>query len=210
MVKVSFITMKRRGGLDISGVITNLDNGKDIKYCWPRFALVDKFGTVLFQASTKVTGPIVAGGLKMFKDEGFLTFMQSRIRDEFSRAILVDAKVEYMDGTTKTFTRKQIEEAEKKANESLSESKGCYVATAVYGSYDCPQVWTLRRYRDYKLDSTWYGRLFIRLYYATSPTLVEWFGHTSWFKKMWKGKLDRMVERLREEGYEDTPYNDKY
>ena len=25
---------------------------------------------------------------------------------------------------------------------------GCYVATAVYGSYDCPQVWTLRRYRD--------------------------------------------------------------
>ena len=85
-----------------------------------------------------------------------------------------------------------------------------YVATAVYGSYDCPQVWTLRRYRDYKLDSTWYGRLFIRLYYATSPTLVKWFGHTSWFKKMWKGKLDRMVERLRDEGYEDTPYNDKY
>ena len=25
---------------------------------------------------------------------------------------------------------------------------GCYVATAVYGSYDCPQVWTLRRVRD--------------------------------------------------------------
>ena len=21
--------------------------------------------------------------------------------------------------------------------------KGCYIATAVYGSYDCPQVWTL-------------------------------------------------------------------
>ena len=25
----------------------------------------------------------------------------------------------------------------------------CYVATAVYGSYDCPEVWTLRRFRDY-------------------------------------------------------------
>src|SRR5699024_12626084 len=23
-------------------------------------------------------------------------------------------------------------------------SGGCYVATAVYGSYDCPEVWTLR------------------------------------------------------------------
>lgn len=206
MVEVSFRTMKRRGGLDILGSITNLDKDKDIKYCWPRIALVDRFGTVLYESSIKVIGPIVAGGSKIFKEEGFLTLWNVKIRDEFSKAILVDAKVEYMDGTTKTFTRKQIEEAKE---ESLK-SEGCYVATAVYGSYDCPQVWTLRRYRDYKLDSTWYGRLFIRLYYATSPTLVKWFGHTSWFKKMWKGKLDRMVERLREEGYEDTPYNDKY
>ena len=43
---------------------------------------------------------------------------------------------------------------------------GCYVATAVYGSYDCPQVWTLRRYRDYTLAETWHGRAFIRTYYA--------------------------------------------
>ena len=33
-------------------------------------------------------------------------------------------------------------------------SGGCYVATAVYGSYDCPEVWTLRRYRDYTLAAT--------------------------------------------------------
>ena len=45
---------------------------------------------------------------------------------------------------------------------SGSSSGGCYVATAVYGSYDCPQVWTLRRYRDYTLAETWYGRAFIR------------------------------------------------
>ena len=86
---------------------------------------------------------------------------------------------------------------------------GCYVATCVYGSYDCPQVWTLRRFRDNTLGSTWYGRLFIRTYYAISPTLVKWFGNTNWFKKMWKGKLDRMVAKLKSEGVEDTPYNDK-
>lgn len=88
-------------------------------------------------------------------------------------------------------------------------SGGCYVATAVYGSYDCPQVWTLRRYRDNTLASTWYGRAFIRTYYAISPTLVKWFGHTEWFKKMWQGKLDRMVEKLQSEGVESTPYQDK-
>lgn len=88
-------------------------------------------------------------------------------------------------------------------------SNGCYVATAVYGSYDCPQVWTLRRFRDYTLAETWYGRAFIRTYYAISPTLVKWFGHTEWFKNMWKGKLDRMVANLNAEGVENTPYEDR-
>lgn len=91
----------------------------------------------------------------------------------------------------------------------LQTAGGCYVATAVYGSYDCPQVWTLRRFRDYTLAETWYGRAFIRTYYAISPALVKWFGHTEWFKKMWKGKLDRMVANLNAEGVEDTPYEDK-
>ena len=87
-----------------------------------------------------------------------------------------------------------------------SQKGGCYVATCVYGSYDCPQVWTLRRYRDDTLRETWYGRAFIKVYYAVSPTLVKWFGDTKWFKKMWKGKLDRMVARLQAEGVSDTPY----
>ncbi len=86
---------------------------------------------------------------------------------------------------------------------------GCYVATAVYGSYDCPEVWTLRRFRDYCLASTFLGRMFIILYYAISPTLVEWFGETKWFKKMWKSTLDKMVEKLEQKGYESTPYEDK-
>ena len=93
--------------------------------------------------------------------------------------------------------------------EAPKASGGCYVATCVYGSYDCPQVWTLRRYRDDTLGSTWYGRLFIRTYYAISPTLVKWFGKTNWFKMLWKGKLDRMVAKLQNNGVEDTPYKDK-
>jgi len=90
-----------------------------------------------------------------------------------------------------------------------SSGGGCYVATAVYGSYNCPEVWTLRRYRDDTLAETWYGRAFIHTYYAISPTLVKWFGDTKWFKKMWQGKLDRMVKRLNDEGVENTPYEDK-
>lgn len=92
---------------------------------------------------------------------------------------------------------------------ALEYGGGCYVATCVYGSYDCSQVWTLRRFRDNTLGSTWYGRLFIKTYYAVSPTLVKWFGKTSWFKNMWKPVLDKMVSRLQAEGVENTPYEDK-
>ena len=96
-----------------------------------------------------------------------------------------------------------------KAKAPKLNTSGCYVATAVYGSYDCPQVWTLRRFRDYTLAETWYGRTFIHTYYAISPTLVEWFGQTNWFKKMWKVVLDRMVANLNADGVEDTPYEDR-
>ena len=94
-------------------------------------------------------------------------------------------------------------------NKPKPQQGGCYIATAVYGSYDCPQVWTLRRYRDYTLAKTWYGRVFIRTYYAVSPTLVKWFGETEWFKRLWQGKLDRMVSRLNDQGVKDTPYIDQ-
>ena len=92
--------------------------------------------------------------------------------------------------------------------DSSSSSGGCYVATAVYGSYDCPQVWTLRRFRDYTLAESRLGRLFVRAYYAISPTLVKWFGHMAWFTKLWRPVLDAMVNKLHEHGVEDTPYED--
>lgn len=79
---------------------------------------------------------------------------------------------------------------------------------AVYGSYDCPQVWTLRRFRDYELAETWCGRAFVRTCYAISPILVKLFGNTDWFKAMCRGKLDRMVKNLQYKEVKSTSYND--
>lgn|GEM_PF-3292655 len=90
----------------------------------------------------------------------------------------------------------------------LGKKGACYVATAVYGSYDCPQVWTLRRYRDSVLAKTRRGRIFIRLYYAISPTIVRWFGETQWFNSFFKGKLDWMTRKMKKEGLADTPYSE--
>ena len=91
----------------------------------------------------------------------------------------------------------------------MKKKSGCYVATAVYGSYDCPQVWTLRRFRDGQLAASASGRAFIRFYYAVSPTLVRWFGGAAWFQRLCKAPLDRLVDRLQSQGVESTPYQDQ-
>ena len=96
----------------------------------------------------------------------------------------------------------------KESCDSIFPIGGCYIATAVYGSYDCPEVWTLRRFRDNTLAKTWYGTAFIHLYYKVSPTLVKWFGNTTWFKRFFKSKLDCLVSELQKNGVENTPYKD--
>ncbi|MDL2225416.1 hypothetical protein LJC20_04340 [Eubacteriales bacterium OttesenSCG-928-M02] len=82
-----------------------------------------------------------------------------------------------------------------------SKSEGCYIATAIYGSFDCPQVWVLRRYRDFSLSKTWYGRGFIKLYYAISPTIVRWFGENKCFHRLLRNKLDKFISKLIASGY---------
>jgi tetratricopeptide (TPR) repeat protein len=54
------------------------------------------------------------------------------------------------------------------------EKSGCFIATACYGDYDCVEVLTFRNFRDEYLSRTIAGRLFIKVYYAISPSIAEW------------------------------------
>lgn len=94
------------------------------------------------------------------------------------------------------------------SSSSGGKKSGCYIATAVYGSYDCPEVWTLRRFRDECLARTARGRAFIKVYYALSPKLVKTLGNTKLFNRFWRGRLDKLVGKLKTKGYSDTPYKD--
>jgi hypothetical protein len=105
--------------------------------------------------------------------------------------------------------RTSFEEATKARGGDSGSSGGCYIATAVYGSYNCPQVWTLRRYRDNSLARTACGRALIQAYYAMSPSLVKRFGNREWFQRIWKRPLDAFVARLQAGGVENTPYLDR-
>ena len=88
-------------------------------------------------------------------------------------------------------------------------SDGCYIATAVYGSYDCPEVWVLRRFRDYGLRSNAIGRLAVKVYYAVSPSLVKRFGHIEALKRAVKRVLDAFVRKLKCRGFDDTAYYER-
>ena len=84
----------------------------------------------------------------------------------------------------------------------------CYIATCVYGSYDCPEVWTLRKFRDNYLYKHSLGKIFIKIYYTISPILVKLFGNTKLFKTTWRKLLNKFVKSLNKKGYDDSPYED--
>ena len=56
---------------------------------------------------------------------------------------------------------------------SQASNGGCFIATACYGNFDCPEVMTLRRFRDDTLLHTYFGRLFIIFYYMVSPSIAR-------------------------------------
>ena len=85
---------------------------------------------------------------------------------------------------------------------------GCYIATCVYGSYDCPEVWTLRRFRDLYLKRSHIGRAFISAYYTVSPSIVSRFGTLTGFRLPVKSILSVFVRLLNKCGYSDKPYID--
>lgn len=170
-----------------------------VNYCQAALDIVYFFGDYVIEIFGREFGKNIAIGCWKFGIEKEKCLIKNSSFKKTNNSIIGHMKI----------YESKLQEFEPSYSVGELKSVGCYVATCVYGSYDCPQVWTLRRYRDYTLSSTWYGRAFIRAYYAISPMLVKWFGKTKWFKGMWQAKLDRMVKKLNAKGVEDTPYQDK-
>lgn len=140
---------------------------------------------------------------------GYTNYEFSVLSDLSQEEVLETARIEAYH--SKFFLQRQKDKnTQKSASEKTPEKKsgGCYVATCVYGSYDCPPVWTLRRFRDDVLAQNPFGRSFIRLYYAVSPWAVKRFGKYNWFHKLFKMPLDTFVKKLQQTGIQNTPYND--
>lgn len=72
-------------------------------------------------------------------------------------------------------------------------SAGCFIATAIYGSYDSPEVLILRSFRDNFLNKSIFGRLFIKYYYFISPPISHWLKSQEKIKNFMKFLFDKII-----------------
>lgn len=98
-----------------------------------------------------------------------------KLRLEIERLKKEDAKLESVIEVA-SFDQ-VVKYATEQNNRTPVRSSGCFIATAVYGSADAPEVVTLRSLRDQLLLPTMHGRAFVRCYYYFSPLLAKWLQH---------------------------------
>ena len=77
-----------------------------------------------------------------------------------------------------------------------SKSSGCYIATMAYGSYEHPQVVILRKFRDDILLNYLLGKLFVKLYYFTSPKIVYLLRNKILLNRIIRNILDKFIEKI--------------
>ena len=75
--------------------------------------------------------------------------------------------------------------------------KGCFIATSVYGSAQANEVQQFYFIRDNYLSKSNAGKLFIKFYYAVSPTLAKWIDNKPKIKSFTrKYILDKILSRF--------------
>ena len=87
----------------------------------------------------------------------------------------------------------------KSSGSSSGSSGGCYIATAVYGSYNAAEVMTLRRFRDEVLMNHWWGRVFVKIYYTLSPPVADKLKNAERINSLVRSQLNLFVKYLRKE-----------
>lgn len=80
-------------------------------------------------------------------------------------------------------------------NSATGKTSGCFIATAVYGSYESIEVRTLRKFRDDVLLKSDMGTRLVGVYYSVSPQLAKIIKPNSFLKRAIRGLiLDPLVK----------------
>jgi hypothetical protein len=72
--------------------------------------------------------------------------------------------------------------------------RGCFIATAVYGSSAAPEMEALRYVRDHRLMRSAPGRAFVQLYYRVSPPIAATLAQNPRLATRVRHALDRLID----------------
>jgi hypothetical protein len=87
--------------------------------------------------------------------------------------------------------------ASNKSKDNMPKRKsGCFIATAVYQSYDAPEVMILRKFRDNVLNRNFFGKAFISVYYLMSPPMAEFLKTHKGLRLNIKKILDMVIKKI--------------
>lgn len=96
--------------------------------------------------------------------------------------------------TVRTALKKIDTPEAKKASEELKAKQSkCFIATAVYGNGEAPEVMVLRKFRDDVLLKSFLGKIMVEIYYFTSPKIAEFLRNTKLLKSIIRNILDKIV-----------------
>jgi tetratricopeptide (TPR) repeat protein len=81
-------------------------------------------------------------------------------------------------------------------NLKVVSSSNCFIATAAYHSPMANDVVFLRSWRDEKLLTSFYGRLFVKFYYFVSPPIAKFISHSEHRKSYVRIIIKFVIKRI--------------
>ena len=87
-------------------------------------------------------------------------------------------------------------------NSTTNSSSNCYIATACYRDIYSPEVILLRKFRDEILSKNFFGRIFIKFYYSTSPFIYNHLLKSPKISKRLKSVINKLVRLIGKNYYQ--------
>ncbi|AXX83715.1 putative PEP-CTERM system TPR-repeat lipoprotein (plasmid) [Acinetobacter lwoffii] len=87
---------------------------------------------------------------------------------------------------------------------AIEDPKGCFIATASFGTPVAYEINELRYWRDTKLSGSRFGRLFINTYYTLSPPIAKLIAKNAFMKKVIRSLLRPLISYVKKTNQNDS------
>lgn len=87
---------------------------------------------------------------------------------------------------------------------AIEDPKGCFIATASFGTPVAYEINELRYWRDTKLSGSRFGRLFISIYYTLSPPIAKLIAKNAFMKKVIRSLLRPLISYVKKTNQNDS------